>query len=141
MKKKDLIFCITIITIVAILRKTPKLASFSLNWTDDTKHLVQLGFEVIIISACWWIAKKYKLLQTGGFISSYGRNYGMLLIPFFFPGALFLPSQEFSCFSLTYTIITHAVLVLIMGLTEEVVFRGCMMGYLRKQYPHKSINS
>jgi len=141
MKRGHLLFSFLVIAAVYFFRKIPLEYIFQAQSVQPlAKGLAKLILSVIVISGSFWVAAKYRILATSGFIKPVQSNYWMLLLPLLFPGLLLVNGSVNNCpssftlvaFSLTFTF-TKAIM-------EEVVFRGLIMGYLRKYNAGKSVH-
>jgi uncharacterized protein len=140
MRWKDFFFCIAIICLVLLIGRIPVQDLLENNGVADPTDIRYIILGITIILVCVLIAKRKKVLISGGFLRPIKKNYWMLLLPLFFPGLVFVVNLNFGChkgnLALGITILTY----LVRGLMEEVVFRGVIQGYLRKQYPDKSLH-
>jgi membrane protease YdiL (CAAX protease family) len=141
MRWKDLIFCIAVISLGFLIGKIPVKELLEncgvVSNLDELRYII-LG--TIIIIACLLIARRKKILISGGFLAPIKKNYWILFLPLFFPGLVFIVNINFGCYNGFLAIGITLITFLIRGLMEEVVFRGVIQGYLRKQYPGKSLH-
>jgi membrane protease YdiL (CAAX protease family) len=139
MKRNYLLFSFLVITLVYFFRKIPLEFIFKAESLRPFAHeLAKLILSALVIAGCYWVAGKYRILEKGGFVNPVPKNYWMLLLPLLFPGLLLVSGSENSCPSSFLLVTLSVLLTFTMAIMEEVVFRGLIMGYLRKYNPGKS---
>ena len=141
LKKKDLILCIAILAGIILVSKIPvKLLFQSPELKPFSSYFGQIAKSIILVIICWQLAKHFSISVFFNTISSSRGKYWMLLLPLFFPG-LFLYAGiciDFNENVFEWLLIYFSFFV--TGLTEEIIFRGLLQGYLTKQYPQKTNN-
>ncbi|HMK25993.1 MAG TPA: CPBP family intramembrane glutamic endopeptidase [Chitinophagaceae bacterium] len=140
MRWKDFFFCIAVIGVVFLIGKIPVqdlLEYYAVPEAEDIRYTIT---GIIAILVCVLIARRQKILISGGFLRPIKKNYWMLLLPLLFPGLVFVMNLNFGCHKGNLAVGITILLFLIRGLMEEVIFRGVIQGYLRKQYPGKSLH-
>jgi membrane protease YdiL (CAAX protease family) len=141
MKLRHVLFCLVVIASIFAIRKIPFEQLFnSTSLSDHSKQLKKIISDIIVIAGCIVCAAKYDLLKSGGFKGGNSKNYWMLLLPLFYPGAMFFSNYDASCLALSFSIIVTITSILIRGLLEESVFRGVIHGYIIKQNPGTSVH-
>ena len=139
MKKRDIIFCLVIILLFFTIRRIPIDKLFQAgklgNYAKDLKSIIMA---IVISAGSFWVARKFNLLEKGGFSGHGKRNYWMLLLPLIFPGIMFGVHIKLSCFADYTAVLIFFSVFLFKGLVEEIVFRGVIQGYLRKNHPERS---
>jgi len=97
---------------------------FAEDLADVLEKLILGSF---VIWASLILSEKMGISRLGGFTNPSPGNYGLILIPFIYPGIFALTNPSVSSF-LPMVLAVH----IIRGLCEEVVYRGIILGYLRK---------
>lgn len=84
----------------------------------------------IILIVVYFVVRKFDLGTWGGFKKPIYKNHWMLVLPFIYPGILTYSNLSEDCFQ--GIILLSLIPSLILGLMEEIVFRGLIQGYLVK---------
>lgn len=135
MNKKDLPFIVVIIGLGVGITYLQSLAVKGVARPSVLYFIAAYLRCAIIVLVCVWLAKKYKFIEQGGFRGFKPKNYWMLLIPLIFPGMVFTIQPAAECQVSAGYFITAFMFICANALTEEVMFRGAIHGYLRKQHP------
>ncbi len=141
MKKRHLLFCLLLTICFVSVAKIPiRLLLESSALQEYAEELNVLIKVIIFLFATHLLARKYNLLQLGGFKRPLSKNYWLLLLPFLYPGVWPLSTISSDCIqNFPYLFVTMAMLIL-HALAEEVVFRGVIQGYLLKNNINKSFH-
>lgn len=110
------------------------------NGVADARDIRYIIIGTTIILACVLVARSKKILISGGFLGPVKKNYWMLFLPLLFPGLVFIVNLNFGCYNADLALGIAILAVLVRGLMEEVIFRGVIQGYLRKQHPGQSLH-
>lgn len=141
LKIKDLLFCLAIMVGIVLISKIPvKLLFQSPAMEPYARYFKTIIISIIIIGGCWQLAKKYSIDIFIRRISTQGNIYWMLLLPLFFPGLLLISGFSFGCHESILIAFFFVISYIVSGVTEEIVFRGLIQGYLTKKYPLKTNN-
>jgi len=139
MRFKGILFSLFVVAGAFLLKSIPLQKLFTgekmAPYANEITNII-FGCSAAIIG--WVIAKHFNILKEGGFANYKRKNYWMVLLPFFFPGLLFTGNLNFTCFTSSIGIIFFVGSVFSLALLEELVFRGLIMGYLRKYSPGAS---
>lgn len=112
-------------------------ANFPGSMNDYILLILKSLFTILI---CWIIARKADLMVVGGFRVTIAKYKWMLIIPLFVPGVLMFSLKKYDCINFTLFYVVYFFLKLIAATMEEVVFRGIILGHLRKNYPNRSVH-
>ncbi len=140
MRRRDFFFCLGIVCLVFLIGKIPiqdLLEYYGVHEAEDIRYIIT---GIIIILVCVLIARSKRILISGGFLKPRKKNYWMLFLPLLFPGLVFVVNLDLSCHKGNLAFGITILAILIRALMEEVVFRGIIQGYLRKQHPGQSLN-
>lgn len=136
MKNWNFILVVTLIYMILI--KLPVQYVFRIFFSEELSNFIKVllvGFLIIYFSNV--AAKKFELLKTGGFTESVIKNLWLLLIPLIFPGFLGLSGANKIPHSFSISFLSNLVVILMKAMTEEVVFRGLILGRLMKIKPSR----
>ena len=141
LKKRDLFFCISIMAGILLIFKIPVHLLFQSAVLEPfSGYFNKIIISLIIIGGCWQIAKKYAIHIFIRRITGNSKMYWMLLLPLFFPGLLLISGFSLDCHDSILIGFFFFFSFIISGVTEEIVFRGLIQGYLTKNYPLKTNN-
>ena len=131
MKKKDVLFVILVSIFFLALTRLPVKYAFAGSYARELTIVVIVG---IITALAIITIRKLKLQAISGLVNHNYSNYWMLLLPFVFPGILFFINLRADCFGMDLSFFISLALTLVLGLWEELVFRGIIFSYLLKKH-------
>ena len=140
MRWKDLLFCLSVICLALLIDRIPVQNLLENNGMADASDIGYIITGITIILVFVLIGRSKKILISGGFFKPIKKNYLILFLPLFFPGLVFIVNLDLGCHKGSLALGITILFLLTRGLMEEVVFRGVIQGYLRKQYPDKPLH-
>jgi membrane protease YdiL (CAAX protease family) len=137
--RKQILFCsVLILSFIAFIKIPVSVLTGNLFEGRQAQHANIAVKGAILILLCIFIAKKYDLLEAGGFRDPVLKNSWMMLLPLLYPGLWPISGILNEGFVLPAFAATVLIYNLVQGLVEELVFRGVMQGYLLEQNPEMS---
>jgi len=92
----------------------------------------------ILICLVW--ARKTGILKTGGFRPGRSAHTWMIIIPLIIPGMMMFEWKKYECLEWSYPVVLMISSVMLAATAEEVIFRGAIMGHLKKNYSGRSVH-
>lgn len=131
-------FCLSLLAVLVLIKFIPWLDWFQVGLTEQNRWLERVWEAILVTGLSLFVAHKARLHKMGGFSGHKRAAYWILLLPFFFPGLLMFRVSHFTCSLAFSAVITVLVSKLANALTEELVFRGLILGRLLQSHPGQS---
>lgn len=139
MRFKPVPFSLFATLIFALIVKTPfKYLYNNLGAGEYTSFLNSITRITLTCIFFFWVVTKTNLQSASGLVKHHPKNYWMLLLPLIYPGIWTYSNLNAGCFKDPVILIT-IVTAILYALSEELIFRGLIQGYLIK-YSGKKIH-
>lgn len=137
MKFREFFFCLAVLAVLLRIKYIPWLDWFQWGLTEENRWAERVWEAILVTGLCLYVARKAGLISSGGFKGHIPAAYGLLLLPFIFPGLLMFRASHFTCSLSVRAVSMVLVSKLANALTEELVFRGLILGRLLQSDPDR----